>query len=322
METKEKNEFEIYLDIFRRELPLGESFDLLERKLIIGGRRASVFFVDGLHDSDKALLLFKFLLAVPAESMEGIKSSQEFLERNLPFMEAEITEPTDAITKMYTGLIPLVVEGLDKIIIMDARHYPARAVEEPEKEKTLRGAKDGFNETLMTNIGLIRRRIRDKALIFKAYNVGSVSKSDVALVYMKDRADMEFVHRMENALSKMSRKASPFGEDSKKDTDESSTSNATKSALTVSDQSMLEKLLREFDAGSGINPFPRVRYSQRPDVIAAHINEGKVAIIVDNTPTVMLIPTGIFEFFQDVDDYYFPLLTGNYFRFIKLLNFL
>ena len=321
METKENKEFEIYLDIFRRELPLGESFDLLERKLIIGGRRASVFFVDGLHDSDKALLLFKFLLAVPAESMEGIKSSQEFLERNLPFMEAEITEPADAITKMYTGLIPLVVEGLDKIIIMDARHYPARAVEEPEKEKTLRGAKDGFNETLMTNIGLIRRRIRDKALIFKAYNVGSVSKSDVALAYMKDRADMEFVHRMENALSKMSRKASPFGEDSKKDTDESSTSNATKSALTVSDQSMLEKLLREFDAGSGINPFPRVRYSQRPDVIAAHINEGKVAIIVDNTPTVMLIPTGIFEFFQDVDDYYFPLLTGNYFRFIKLLNF-
>ena len=72
MKTKEKNEFEIYLDIFRRELPLGESFDLLERKLIIGGRRASVFFVDGLHDSDKALLLFKFLLAVPVESMEGI----------------------------------------------------------------------------------------------------------------------------------------------------------------------------------------------------------------------------------------------------------
>lgn len=353
MKTKEKTAFERYLDIFRRELPLEESFDLLERKLQIGGRRASVFFVDGLHDSDKALLLFKYLLAVSEGAMEGITSSQEFLERNLPFMEAEIIEIEDAITKLYTGLVPIVVEGLDKVIIMDARSYPARDVEEPEKEKTLRGAKDGFTETLMTNMGLIRRRIRDKALIFKAYNVGTVSKNDVALVYMKDRADMNFVKRMEAALDNMSKEARPTagmqatddnagqpeaigGNRSKANAADgtgaasdggtgasagAAAESPTDSTLTVSDQSMLEKLLHEFKAGSGINPFPKVRYSQRPDVIAAHLNEGKIALIVDNSPTVMLIPTGIFEFFQDVDDYYFPLLTGNYFRFIKLLNF-
>ena len=404
MEKKEKTAktaktaFEGYLAIFRKELPIGESFDLLERKLIIGGRRASFFFVDGLHDSDKALHLFKYLLAVRTESMTGIISSEEFLERNLPFMEAEIADVNTAITKLYTGLVPLIVEGLDKIIIMDARSYPARAVEEPEKEKTLRGAKDGFTETLMANIGLIRRRIRDKNLIFKAYNVGSAGKNDVALAYMKDRADMDFVGRMEGVLSKLDEEAKPLavggkyaaegeepfggknsaepngkgkaeqavgattaeGEDpcggkigrnaggkdaaghkevfSGKNGGKNKTASAaatitggkdaaatsaaaTDSALTVSDQSLLEKLLREFGAGSGINPFPRVRYSQRPDVIAAHINEGKLAIIVDNSPTVMLVPTGIFEFFQDVDDYYFPPLTGNYFRFIKLLNF-
>ncbi len=335
MEKKEKTAktaFEGYLAIFRKELPIGESFDLLERKLIIGGRRASVFFVDGLHDSDKALQLFKYLLAVRTESMTGITSSEEFLERNLPFMEAEIADVNTAITKLYTGLVPLIVEGLDKIIIMDARSYPARAVEEPEKEKTLRGAKDGFTETLMANIGLIRRRIRDKNLIFKAYNVGSVGKNDVSLVYMKDRADMDFVARMDRALSKLDTEAKPLNGSEAATTEagkatrsenggKGKAATATDSALTVSDQSLLEKLLREFGAGSGINPFPRVRYSQRPDVIAAHINEGKLAIIVDNSPTVMLVPTGIFEFFQDVDDYYFPPLTGNYFRFIKLLNF-
>ncbi len=344
MGKREKTAFERYLEIFRRELPIGESFDILERKLIIGGRRASVFFVDGLHDSDKALQLFKYLLAVEPEAMEGLTSSQEFLERNLPFMEAEIATVNAAITKLYTGLVPLIVEGLDKIIIMDARSYPARAVEEPEKEKTLRGAKDGFTETLMANIGLIRRRIRDKNLIFKAYNVGSVGKNDVALVYMKDRADMDFVERMDRALSKLDEEAKPLGKGKHAGETAMSAANknkatsvpaskgtasaacdkgetATDSALTVSDQSLLEKLLREFGAGSGVNPFPRVRYSQRPDVIAAHINEGKLAIIVDNSPTVMLVPTGIFEFFQDVDDYYFPPLTGNYFRFIKLLNF-
>lgn len=399
IQSDSKTAFEEYLDIFRSELPLGESFDLLERKLIIGGRRASVFFVDGLHDSDKALELFKYLLAVPAEAMEGITSSREFLERNLPFMEAEVVKgtgaegkaagggrisagtegktagdtraeamaagggqpllqtesglpaacgsPTDStgrtaggfsaqnsraekppaasrsephsatqlrrrclvqytavLPKLYTGLVPLIVEGLDDIIIMDARHYPARSVEEPEKEKTLRGAKDGFTETLMTNIGLIRRRIRSNELIFKAYNIGSVSKSDVALVYMKDRADMAFVSKLDKLLSEQSADAFSSG------------------TLTVSEQSLLEMLLRAFKAGGSINPFPKVRYTQRPDVIAAHLSEGKIAIIVDNSPTVILIPTSVFEFFQDVDDYYFPLLTGNYFRFIKLLNFI
>lgn len=396
MEKKQQTAFEIYLEIFRSELPLGESFDLLERKLRIGGRRASVFFVDGLHDSEKSLLLFKYLLAVPEEAMKGITDSQEFLERNLPFMEAEVIEPPsdeaassaaydgtpsdmakatgeevqsgvasganekrkeasscaccgaeesrasaagysdgsaldnrrradaakstlydscraayrEALPKLYAGLIPLAVEGLDKLIIMDVRQYPARAVEEPEKEKTLRGAKDGFTETLMSNIGLIRRRIRDNSLVFKSYNIGSVSKSDVALAYMKDRADKKLVRKMEKVLEEWTRQERAQQKRS-----------ATGSALTVSDQSLLEKLLRAFDAGSGINPFPKVRYSQRPDVIAAHINEGKLAILVDNSPTVMLIPTSVFEFFQDVDDYYFPLLTGNYFRFIKLLNF-
>lgn len=329
VQSDSKTAFEEYLDIFRSELPLGESFDLLERKLIIGGRRASVFFVDGLHDSDKALELFKYLLAVPAEAMEGITSSREFLERNLPFMEAEVVKGgkppaasrseshsagqlrrrclaqyTAVLPKLYTGLVPLIVEGLDDIIIMDARHYPARSVEEPEKEKTLRGAKDGFTETLMTNIGLIRRRIRSNELIFKSYNIGSVSKSDVALVYMKDRADMAFVSKLDKLLSEQS--ADAF----------------SSSTLTVSEQSLLEMLLKAFKAGGGINPFPKVRYTQRPDVIAAHLSEGKIAIIVDNSPTVMLIPTSVFEFFQDVDDYYFPLLTGNYFRFIKLLNFI
>ena len=92
--------------------------------------------------------------------------------------------------------------------------------------------------------------------------------------------------------------------------------------LTVGDQSLLERLLKSFGAYSKVNPFPKVRYSQRPDVIAAHIVEGKIAIIVDNSPTVMLLPVGIFDFLQDIDDYYFPQITGNYFRLLRTVNFL
>ena len=71
---------------------------------------------------------------------------------------------------------------------------------------------------------------------------------------------------------------------------------------------------------SRLNPFPRVRYTQRPDVAAAHLEEGKIALIVDNSPTVIMVPAGVFDFVQDVDDYYFPWLTGNYFRFLRIAN--
>ena len=480
--------FEKYLNIFRAELPLGECFDLLERKLCIGGRRAVMYFIDGLHDGQKGQLLLNYLLAVQPETMQGLHESKDFLELAVPFMDASVIEPrpdtfpkqdpmqcaekgkleqeelqrkqahrkgekaqvaeeTEAndvvcaqaeteilqdekrhmeaarmegltadaaydcylqtLPKLYAGLVPLLVEGLDKIIILDARAYPARAVEEPEKEKTLRGARDGFTENMMQNVAMIRRRLRSNQLIFKVFNVGTDSKSDVVLCYMKDRADAKFVKKLESALDDMKKKAlagrsagqqpqrggqnrpqaeregqaeaqggtqsasrlggqeqtrmrmtagrqaraseedapqthSAYSHDRTKAEMKSASadshvkrfharlarrqdgeSEATAfDALTVTDQSLLEHLQESFGIASSLNPFPRVRYTQRPDVAAAHLEEGKVVLITDNSPTAMMIPVSVFEFFQDTDDYYFPQLTGNYFRFLRILNFL
>ena len=480
--------FEKYLNIFRAELPLGACFDLLERKLCIGGRRAVMYFIDGLHDGQKGQLLLNYLLAVQPETMQGLHESKDFLEAAVPFMDASVIEPQadappkhhpmqcaekgkleqeelqrkqahrkgkkaqgaeeteasdvvcaqaeteilqdekrhmeaarmEALTadaaydcylqtlpKLYAGLVPLLVEGLDKIIILDARAYPARAVEEPEKEKTLRGARDGFTENMMQNVAMIRRRLRSNQLIFKVFNVGTDSKSDVVLCYMKDRADAKFVEKLESALDDMKKKAlagrsagqqpqrggqnrpqaerngqaevqggtqsasrrgrqettaarqtraseedalrihSAYSHDRTKVEEKSAAVEARASAdshakrfrvrlarreaeqrgaaafdaLTVTDQSLLEHLQESFGIAGSFNPFPRVRYTQRPDVAAAHLEEGKVVLITDNSPTAMMIPVSVFEFFQDTDDYYFPQLTGNYFRFLRILNF-
>ena len=357
----ETTSFDLYMEILKKQLPVGESFDLLERKLIIGGRRASMFFVDGLTDGEKTQRILAYLMAVPAASLCGVSSSHRFIETVLPFLDTTIIEPKDGsfgaaaasltqeqaedccnqmLPKLYAGLVPLLVEGLDRIIIIDCRDYPSRSVEEPDKEKTLRGAKDGFTENFMDNIALIRRRIRDNNLIFKAYNVGSVSKSDVAVAYLKNKADMKLVEKLDKCLKDMAPDACSGGTDfattsSAIDTpsagDASSTATVSQgkstfrrgsNILSVADQSLLERLLAALGAATGLNPFPKVRYTQRPDVIAAHLAEGKAAIIVDNSPTVMLIPVSVFEFFQDVDDYYFPRLTGNYFRLIRIINFL
>ena len=137
---------------------------------------------------------------------------------------------------------------------------------------------------MMDNVSLIRRRIRDNNLIFKHNLVGSISKTDVLVCYMKNKVNKDLLKRLESRIASLDAES-----------------------LTVGDQSLLERLLKSFGAYGKLNPFPRVRYSQRPDIIAAH---------------VMLIPVGIFDFLQDIDDYYFPQVTGNYFRFLRTMNFL
>lgn len=292
--------YQKHLRILKKDLPLGDSFDILERRIRIGGKNATVFYIDGLTDGLKAQYVLNYLLSIENEDMEHIKDSKQFIEEKMPFLSSQITDSYDiAEQRMYSGLSIMVVEGLDKIIIIDTRRYPSRSVEEPEKEKSLRGSKDGFTESFMQNIGLIRRRIRDNNLIIKYFPMGEVSKTDIAIAYMRDKVDKNLQQRVERLIKK-----------------------AQTEYITVGDQSVLERLLKEMGAYSRINPFPKVRYSQRPDIIAGHITEGKIAIIVDNSPTVMLLPVGVFDFLQDVDDYYFPQLTGNYFRFLRIVNFL
>lgn len=359
--------YEKYLSFFYNTLPLGEAFDLLERKVMVGGRHGVCFFVDGLTDGELMQRVMDYLMKVKPEDMEGITTSQQFIATHMPFLDTTLAEPQTQVppetgeksqhgqdaapprnprewsrqqlfsacrlaeTRLYSGLVPLMIEGLDKIIIIDARSYPSRSVEEPQKEKSLRGAKDGFTEGFMTNIALIRRRLRDSNLIFTHFTIGKISRTDVAIAYMKDKADRQLVEKISGMLKRL---------EGEPDMD----------ALTVGDQSLLEKILlseartekKGESTGSGeaadssshnaaakakitlggrLNPFPKVRYSQRPDIISAHIAEGKVAIIVDNSPTVMLVPVGIFDFLQDVDDYYFPQVTGNYFRLLRIVNF-
>ncbi|MEG0828992.1 MAG: spore germination protein [Anaerovoracaceae bacterium] len=292
------NNYNSYLAQFRRKLPLGESFDVLERKFSIGGRDTTMFFVDGLTAGPVVQLVMSFLLAVPPTAMEKAETAKHFIKSHMPFLDTITEAEVDkAIKHCYAGLLPLIIDGYDEIIVIDIRQYPARGVEEPSKEKSLRGPKDGFTETLMTNVALIRRRLRDNRLIFKAFVVGKMSKTDVCLVYMKGEADQKVVDKLTHDLDQLKL-----------------------NTTTVGEQTIVEAISKSQKKQNWINPFPKVRYTQRPDVISAHISEGKVAIIVDNSPTVILLPAGIFDFVQDVDDYYFPVITGNYFRLLRTAN--
>jgi len=298
-----KNNYPFFLENFTGQLPVGESFDLVERRLQIGGRNGRMYFLDGLSDSQKGQILLDFLMGISEREMKRIETADQFIETLFPYITTKTESDVNMAAKqMYSGLAAIILDGLDKIIIADIRRYPLRSVEEPEKEKTLRGAKDGFNESIMNNIGLIRRRIRDNRLIFQYHMIGAKSKTDVAVCYMKGIVDDALLEKVTSALD-----------------------NITADSISVGDQSIVEQLMKEFHRGKGglassFNPFPKVRYTQRPDVVCAHLTEGKIAIVVDNTPTVLLLPVGIFNFTQDTDDYYFPLITGNYLRLLRIFN--
>jgi len=292
-----------WADTLKSALPIGESFDILAREILIGNKQSTMFYVDGLVNAQQMTIVMTYLLQIDTHNGDNTTDSMKFIQINLPFLNA-VTESKveNTLKSIFSGLIAVAIEGLNEVIIIDSRFYPNRGIEEPAKEKSLRGAKDGFTEAFMTNIALIRRRIRDPKLIFKPHVIGNSTKTDVSLVYLKGKADEALVQKISDKLNAISI-----------------------DALSIGDQTIAEHIVKDPHQKSfmgWLNPFPKVRYTQRPDVAAAHITEGKLAIIVDTSPTVILLPTGIFDFLQDVDDYYFPAITGNYFRLLRTINFI
>ncbi len=292
----ESNKFDEYVKYFREALSVGQSFDIGERNIVIGGREVYLYYVEGFLKSEVVEHMFHMLLTVTKNEMEQRRNASEFLKHHLPYVQAVTEKNTDKMIKnLLSGMALIVIDGYAEVIIMDLRTYPVRSVEEPEKEKTLRGAKDGFVETILFNTNLIRRRLRDPGLIFELHTVGTSSKTDVCIGYIKGVVD-------ENVLKIVREKIDAIDQDT----------------LTVGDQSLVEAIGKS----QWLNPFPKVRYTQRPDVVSAHLAEGKLVVLVDNSPTAVMIPTCIFDFLQDTDDYYFPIATGNYFRLLRSINML
>ncbi len=290
----ENNKFNEYVNYLRQALSIGQSFDIVERKAVIGGRDVCFYFVDGFVRSDIIEHNFHAYFSVTKHEMDQRRNAEEFIKHHVTCPQVVTEKNTDKMIKaLLAGLLIMVIDGFSEVIIMDLKALPIRSIDEPEKEKSLRGAKDGFIEALLSNTGMIRRRIRDPRLTFELHTVGSVSKTDVCIGFINGITD-------ENVLKKVREKIEGIRQDT----------------LTVGDQSLVEAMGKS----NWMSPFPKVRYTQRPDVVAAHLTEGKLVVLVDNSPTAVLIPTSIFDFLQDTDDYYFPIATGNYFRILRILN--
>lgn len=282
------------MNLMQRALRVSYSFDIVSRKIQIGNRKACLYFIDGFAKDEILEKIMEFIMKLNPEDIPSQLSS--FEQQFIPYVEVTLEkELSTIVTQVLSGTIMLLVEGYSQAIAIDARTYPNRSISEPEDERVLRGSRDGFVETLVFNTALLRRRIRDPHLTMKIMQIGQKSHTDVVMCYMSDKADPAMVAMIEKKLKAVDIPS-----------------------LTLSQESLAECLIKKH----WWNPFPRFRYTERPDAASANIMEGKVILIVDNTPAVMILPTSFFDFIQDTNDYYFPPLVGSYLRIVRMIVFL
>ena len=163
-------------------LRIGRSYDLLDRRLRFGQRQAALYFINGFFKDDLMEKVVQFLMSKKAEELETVEDAAAFARRFMPNAEVSLSaDQLELVTRVLAGMAVLVIEGFSEALVMDVREYPSRSVEEPDEDRALRGARDGFIETLVCNTALIRRRLRNPHLTMELMEVGVSSHTDVVL---------------------------------------------------------------------------------------------------------------------------------------------
>lgn len=272
--------------ILTERLGVRENFDVICRRLSADAGELAFFYIDGFVKDGVMQRTMQFVM-----SEKRLGTAEDF-EKRIPYVEVEVSGDLDAVlTAVLAGQTAMLAPSFgDKVILIDMRTYPARGTEEPEGDRVMQGARDGFVETLVMNTALIRRRVRDERLRMEYFNLGGASKTDVVLCYVEGVADAQYLEKLRARMRQIQPKS-----------------------LTLGFQSLSESLIRK----KWYNPFPKIRTTERPDTAAAQVLEGSILVLCDTSPEVMILPTAIFDYLQQTDDYYFPPLTGTYLRIVR-----
>ena len=277
-------------------LGVGRSCDIVSRDYVIGGRRGRLWVVDGYGRDDILERMGAFWLNLQAAQIAPLADMQDFVDRYVSFSEVSVGfEIQEIVTAVFLGKSLLLMEGLSGGALIDCKEYPCRGVDEPPDGKVLRGSHDGFIEALVPNMALLRRRIRDPHLTMEAVQIGDRSRTDIVLCYLGDRVDQALLQELRDKLQAV--KARSF---------------------TMGQESVAEAIRPK----QWYNPLPKVRYTERPDAASASVLEGNIILMVDNSPTVMILPTTFFDFTQEANEFYFPPLVGSYLRLLRVIVFL
>ncbi len=259
--------------------------DIVYRHIKIGTEgnyRAVVVSVDGM--TDKEVLndyIFKNLMvnsriAPPNTGILKKRISDIIKDKTLSVNELKEVETIEqAVVDILSGDTAIILDDYDKIIVISSKGWNTRGISQPETEAVIRGPREGFIETIRVNTAMIRRRIRDHKFKIKGYKIGRRSKTDVCVMYIEDLVNEDVLKELDKRLRAIDIDA-------------------------IIDSGYIEQLIED----NWRSPFPQIQNTERPDVTSAALYEGKIAIVVDNSPFVLIIPSGLNAMMQSSEDYY------------------
>lgn len=279
----------------REALGFDSSFEVQVREMRFGGRRVALLFLSVFARNDTLTEILKRLTYVDPGSLADCDALQVLLESYVPAAQIKRTSSFAEMTgEVMTGNTALYIEGEAAALLIDAREYPARNPEQPTLEKVVRGSQDGFTETLLVNVGLVRRRLRDPHLRFEMLKVGRRTKTDVCIGYIADIANDGLIEAIRDKIK----------------------------AIDIDGLPLADKQLEEMTVKNNWSPFPLVRYTERPDVVAAQLLDGSVTVIVDTSPSAILLPTTYFDLVQHAEESRQNPFMGTYLRWVRYIGIL
>lgn len=276
---------------------LGTEPDIVIRHLhVFAGSKAALLYISGITDSNAVNLLVMSMLSEQPLGSSGEKEDTPFqtlMFRTLAVGGIRKLERIEEVMHaMLEGSSVVLLDGFNSAIAAYTSGGDKRSVEEPSTQTVVRGPKEGFTESLSTNTGLIRNKIKSTNLRMEYKIIGHQTRTKVAVVYMRNIAESKVVEEVRRRLDLI-------------DTD-----------------SILESgYIEEFIQDKTFTPFPLLQNSERPDAVAAGLLEGQIAIIVDGTPFVLLAPVTFVNFFQSSEDYYQRYDIATFLRLIRFGSF-
>ncbi|NSL50458.1 spore germination protein [Calidifontibacillus erzurumensis] len=296
-QTKEKQPISTDLrmneEFLKDRIGLGTSFDLGVRKIKILKKDVHVYFLNGLCDSAYIIELLKVLIQINDHERSIKAIVKDIIKNRLSHQQVQEAKDMDQVVdQLLSGLMIILIEGETIAFSVDVRSYPGRNPEEPDTEKVVRGARDGYTENIVVNTALTRRRIRDERLRHEIIQVGERSKTDICIAYLQDVADPDLVEIIKKELKEIEIDGIP----------------------------MADKTVEEFLVKQGWNPYPMVRYTERPDVVATHLLEGHVVIMVDTSPSMIITPTTFFHHVQHAEEYRQTPAIGAFLRWVRFIG--
>lgn len=281
------------LECFRKEFD--QSSDLTIREMDIASFDGAIITIEGMVNKQTLansvvnhIVNAKFYEKEPMKIYERLKN-----EVTAAAEQIQVTTFEDAFNFIMSGFALIAIDGCDCMLAIGVQGFNFRSVSEPTSEVMQRGSREGFVEPMRINMTLIRRRIKNPKLKFELGKVGTLSKTDICLCYLTDKVSPELLKEVKEKLDKVD----------------------LESVLAAG---YVTPYLEEENS---ISLFSSVGISERPDTICGKLMEGRIAILIDGTPNVIIVPYLFVEYFQHLDDYsirpYFATLT----RWLKYIAF-